>query len=257
MSRRTWFYIGSGFGFIIPFVLNVLLRLSMYVRSTAFFLFRPGQVVLDQVRGSLDRFLPFVFVGILIIVLNAAIFGFAAYVLRKGFLVLITVLVIICYVSLPPSDAKMMRQFDAVKPDLERAVEMASQTPSIWRIGKLEIEDTEGRKYSTAEKQGLLSSEAWAQYRQIFEKTDMKDGLYRWPRTGQMRFLSHTFFGKVGPIGTLYGYVYCPAASDALQTGLEPCSEGRDEYDIIDYRYKRLASDWFLEEIYETHSLAN
>jgi hypothetical protein len=257
MSRRTWFYIGSGFGFIIPFLLSVLLHFSMYVRSTAYFLFLPGKAILDSVWGSLDRFLPFVLVPVLTLVLNAAIFGFAACVLRKGFLVLITLLVIICYVSLPPSDAKIRRQFDTVKPDLQRAIQMASQTPSIVRIGKSEIVDIEGREYSTAEKQGLLSSEAWAQYRQIFEKTDMKDGLYRGAQNGQMRFLGHTVFGKVGPIGTLYGYVYCPVSSEALQPGLLPCSQGRDEYDSIDYRYKRLAPDWFLEEIFQIHSLVN
>ena len=172
-------------------------------------------------------------------------------------MVLITLLVIICYVSLPPSDAKMRRQFAAVRPDLERAIQKASETPSVVRIGKSEIEDIEGRKYKASEKQGFLSSEAWAEYRQIFEKTGMKEGLYRAPQTGQVRFLGHTFFGKVGPIGTLYGYVYCPAASDALQTGFLPCSQLRDEYDILDYRYKRIAPEWFIEEIFQTHSLIN
>jgi hypothetical protein len=51
------------------------------------------------------------FLGPLIFALNAAVFGAAAYGLRKGFLVLLTLLLTVNYVLLPPSDAKLMRQF--------------------------------------------------------------------------------------------------------------------------------------------------
>ena len=69
--------------------------------------------------------------------------------------------------------------------------------------------------------------------------------------------MGHTIFGKAGPIGTLYGYVYCPAASHALRAGFTPCRGERDEYDILDYRYKRIAPEWFIVEVFETRSLIN
>ena len=98
-----------------------------------------------------------------------------------------------------------------------------------------------------------ISPESWTEYREIFEKTGMKNGLYR-TETGQVQFLGHTIFGKIGPIGTLYGYVYCPAESRA---GFLPCVEQKVEYDIGDYRYKRIAPEWFIVEIFKTHSLIN
>jgi hypothetical protein len=258
MSRRTWLFIGAGFGFAVPVLLNVLQRFGPWqVRPSAYFLFRPGLIVLMPVGELLERTFSMLFLGLLIFAVNAAVFGAVAYGLRQGFLVLIAVLLAINYVSLPPSDAKLERKFTAEKLNFERLIQKASQTPSVVRIGKVEIEDIGGRKYREGEKQGLLSPESWGEYREILEKTGMREGLYRSPQTGQIEFLTHTIFGKVSPIGTLYGYVYCPAESNALGTGLLPCSRQKDEYDIIDYRYKRIAPEWFIVEIFQTHSVSN
>lgn len=259
MSRRTWLFIGAGFGLTIPFILNVVQRFGPWqVRPSTYSLFRPGLLVLMPFYYLLHRFVDSTpFLGPLIVVLNAAVFGAAAYGLRKGFLALITVLLIISYVSLPPSDAKLERQFAASKPDLERLIQKASQTPSVVRIGNAEIEDVDGRKYRQGDRQALLSPESWSEYREIFKKTGMKEGLYRSPQTGQFQFLGHTILGKVGPIGTLYGYVYCPAASNALRAGFSPCSVEKDEYDDGDYRYKRIAPEWFIVEVFETLSSIN
>jgi hypothetical protein len=259
MSRRTWLFVGAGFGFTVPFLLNVFQHLGPWnVRPCAYFLFGPGLIVLRPVDELLHRnFDSIVFLGVLISVVNAAVFGAVAYSLRRWFLLLLAVLLVINYVSLPPSDTKLEKRLIAERPNFERLIQKASQTPSIVKIGMKEIEDTEGRKYREGEKQDFLSPESWNDYREIFKKIGLKEGLYRSPRTGQMQFLSHTIFGKIGPIGTIYGYVYCPAASNTLHTGLLPCSEQREEYDIVDYRYKRIAPEWFVVEIFQTHSLIN
>jgi hypothetical protein len=177
--------------------------------------------------------------------------------LQEGFLLLVVLLLLINYVSLPPSDAKLQERFAAEKPNFERLVRKASETPSAVRIGKAEIEDIGGRKYKDGAKQEFQSPESWGEYRVIFENIGMKEGLHRSLQTGQMEFLTHTTFGKAGPIGTRYGYVYCPAESNALRTGLLPCREQDDEYDIIDYRYKRIAPEWFIVEIFQSYSLTN
>jgi hypothetical protein len=123
MSRRTWLFIGVVFGLAIPILLNLLQRIGpWHMRPSTYFLFRPGLLLLVPLY-SLHRFLDSPpFLGLLIVVLNAAVFGAAAYGLREGFLALITVLMVLSYVSLPPSDAKLERQFAASKPDFERLI---------------------------------------------------------------------------------------------------------------------------------------
>jgi hypothetical protein len=106
------------------------------------------------------------------------------------------------------------------------------------------------------DKQSPLSTESWDEYRQIFKNSGRNEGLFKSAQTGRVQFLGHTFLGKVGPIGMVYGYVHCPAASKALSAGL-PCSAEKDTYDQGDYRYKRIAPEWFLVEIFETHSAIN
>jgi hypothetical protein len=258
MLRRKWLFIGVGFGLTIPILLNLVQRIGpWHMRPSTYFLFRPGLLVLVPFYYLLHRFQdePPV-LGLLIVVLNAAVFGAAAYGLRKGFLALIAVLLILSYVSLPPSDAKLERQFAASKPYFERLIQEASQTPSIVKIGKAEIEDRNGRKYRQDDRQVPLSAESWRGYREIFDKTGMKNGLYR-TEAGQVQFLGHTIIGKIGPIGTLYGYVYCPSESRTLDGGFLPCRQEKVEYDIGDYRYKRIAAEWFIVEIFETRSTIN
>jgi hypothetical protein len=107
---------------------------------------------------------------VLILVVNAAVFGAVACGLREGFLLLVVVLLLINYVSLPPSDAKLEERFTAEKLNFERLARKASETPSVVRVGKAEIEDIGRRKYKDGEKQEFLSPESWGEYRVIFEK---------------------------------------------------------------------------------------
>ena len=230
MKRRTWLFIGAGFGFSIPILLNALQRFGpWHVRPVAHFLFRPGLILLMPVGEFLQRtFGVMPFLTLLILVVNALVFGGLAYGLQRGFLVLIALLLIIIYVSLPPSDTKLERRFAVERVKFEQLIQKANETPSIVKIGMVEIEDTNGRKYREGDKQSLVSPESWAEYREIFKETGMQVGLFRSPQTGQMQFLGHTLFGKIGPIGTLYGYVYCPASSKVRDTGFVPCSVQRE-----------------------------
>jgi hypothetical protein len=87
MLRRTWLFIGVGFGLTIPILLNLVQRIGpWHMRPSTYFLFRPGLLVLVPFYYLLHRFQgepPFL--GLLLVVLNAAVFGAAAYGLRKGF----------------------------------------------------------------------------------------------------------------------------------------------------------------------------
>jgi hypothetical protein len=257
MSRRMWLFVGVAFGFTIPILLNSIQMFGHWpVRPSAYFLFRPGLILVVPVARFLQRSDSTGLLDLLIFVANAVVFGAAAYGLRKGFVVLIAVLLVICYVSLPPSDAELERKFAVERVDFERLIQKASETPFVVGIGKEEIEDIDGKHYRKGDKQSHLSTESWDEYRLVLKKSGMNEGLFKSAQTGRAQFFAHTFLGKVGPIGTLYGYVHCPPASKALSAGL-PCSGEKDTYDQGDYRYKRIAPEWFLVEIFETHSAIN
>ena len=87
MSRRTWLFIGAGFGLTIPIVLNVIQRFGpWHVRPSTYSLFRPGLLVLMPFYYLLHKFVDSPpFLGLLIFAFNAAVFGAAAYGLRNGF----------------------------------------------------------------------------------------------------------------------------------------------------------------------------
>jgi hypothetical protein len=256
MSRRTWFLLGAGFGIVVPILLNVIQRFGpWHVRPTAYALFRPALIAFYPVAELLPR--AGLFAGLVILLVNAIIFGIVAYGLRYGFLLFIAGLLAVNLLSLPPSDAKLERNLFDQRKNFERLIEKANHTPSLVRIASDEIEDSEGRKYREGESKPPLSAESWREYRELLQKTGMKEGLYRLPQTGQMQFLTVTVVRKIGPIGAFYGYVYCPAQSNPASNGLLPCSEQRDEYDIVDYRYKRLSREWAIVEIFQRHSLIN
>jgi hypothetical protein len=123
--------------------------------------------------------------GLLVVVVNAAVFGAAAYGMRKYFLTLIAALLAINYFSLPPSDAKLERQFAERKGEFELLIQKAGKTPSVVRISNVQVNDSsDGRKYIQGDRQAPISPESWTEYREIFKKTGMKEGLYRSAQTG-------------------------------------------------------------------------
>ena len=254
-----WLLIGGSFGFAVPFLLGALQHFGpWHVRPSAYFLFRPGLFVLAPFGYLLQTFVNSEIVwGLLGAAANAVVFGAAAYGLRKYFLTLVAALLAIVYLSLPPSDAKLERQFAERRSQFELLMQKASKTPSVVRISNAEIEDSDGRKYMEGNGQSPISQETWTEYREIFKKTGMKEGLYRSPQTGSVQFLGHTIFGQFGPVGTVYGYVYCAGTSKARGDTFQPCRDERDQYDDIVYRYKKITPEWFTVEIFTTHSTTN
>jgi hypothetical protein len=256
MKRRTWFFIGAGFGFIIPLLLGVLQHFGPWdVHPSAYFLFRPGLFLLLPLQGVLHLFPSAQLEFLLLILGNSLVFGLIAYGLRRGVLAVIAALLVIIGISLPPSYAKLQAKFESEKFRFERLVQKGNETPSIVRISDSEFEDINGRKYNRVEKQELLSPESWREYREILKSIGMSEGVYRSAQTGQMEFMGHTLFGKIGPIGTLYGYVYCPASPEAYGIGFVPCIGQKQEWNKVAYRYRRISPEWYIYEVFERHSL--
>lgn len=178
--------------------------------------------------------------------LDSLLYGLAAAGLRRFFLLLILVLLAICYIALPPSDARLNRRFVHQRQELEQLISKAAVTPSITRIGNLEIEDINGTKYKAADKQTIISPESWREYREAFQKTGMTEGFYRYPATGEMQFVARPFLSKIGPVETFYGYLYCPPSPPEPHPVYLPCRDRKQEWDDIEYRYKQIDSRWYI-----------
>ena len=130
--------------------------------------------------------------------------------------------------------------------ELEQLISQAAETPSITRIGNLEIEDISGTKYRVGGKQNIISTESWREYREAFQKTGMSEGFYRFPATGEMQFVARPFLSKIGPVETFYGYLYCPPSPPEQHPVYLPCRDRKQEWDHIEYRYKRIDSRWYM-----------
>lgn len=255
MRRKAWFLAGFCFGVLTPFVLNVISHFSpWHSRPAVYLLFAPARFLLGSFAIS-DGGSGLVF--LLLSIVNAALFGAVAVVLRKGFWVFLGGLLVLLYISLPPSDEKLERRFAERRPNFQRLIDKTTETPSLTKIGMSLARDLSGRDYYLGSKSALVSVESWNEYRRIFKKTEMTDGLTRNPGTGQIVFLGRTLPAKFGELAALYGYVYCPSPKEEKSTGFLPCVERKEGWDIGDYRYKRIAPDWYLIEVFRQRSLDN
>src|SRR5215467_7240822 len=133
MPRKIWLLMGTIFGFSIPFLFGAIQHFGPWnVRPSAYFLFRPGLFVLAPFAYLLQKLVSSeVVLGLIMGVANAAVFGAAAFGLRKHFFTLVAALLVLVYLSLPPSDTKLERQFADRRPQFELMIQKASKTPSV------------------------------------------------------------------------------------------------------------------------------
>jgi hypothetical protein len=142
-------------------------------------------------------------------------------------------------------------RFARQRQEFERLISKAAETPSITRIGNLEMEDINGTKYKIPDKQSIISPESWREYREAFQKTGMTEGFYRYPATGEMQFVNRPFLSKIGPVETFYGYLYCPPSTPEQHFVHLPCRDRKQEWKNIEYRYKRIDSEWYIVKIFQ------
>ena len=252
MKRKIWLLIGAAFGLLIPVLLNVVPHIAHgWARPLVYFIFEPALLVLQPfsrfLQGTARPLQAFLVMG-----LDSLPYGLAAAGLRRFFLLLIVVLLAICYIVLPSSDARLERRFLRQRQELERLISKAAETPSITKLGNLEIEDIGGTKYKVADKQTIISPESWRDYREAFQKTGMTEGFYRYPATGEMQFVARPFLSKIGPVETFHGYLYYPPLTLGRDSVYFPCRDRKGEgWDDIEYRYKRIDSEWYIVKSFQ------
>lgn len=218
------------------------------LRSFTIFLFRPGLLFLWPFQSLLPRIDSGWVWNIPVLLSNAAFFGTVAYVWRFALPLFVVVLLTLNYIALPPSDAKLQDRFAHDKPDLDRLVLLSQRAPSTVGIGYDELQDENQKILRFGDPNSPISRETWNEYRFLLKRLGINDRIYL--RSGEVAPTRQTPFRKITHIGTLYGYVYCPRGASPPARAFLACEDGRDEYDLGDYRHKRIAPDWFLVEAF-------
>jgi hypothetical protein len=237
-------------GLAIPFLLRFYEWVWMLgrVRPIVLWLFWPTSLLMDFSR---PRALA---TGIILVVLiflsNALLYGFLAAFLRRAFVAVIALLLIVVWILLPPSDSSLAKRFGEHRAELEQLVRMASSDAQLFQIRPSLIMTVDGKEHRASETQNVLSQTRWAEYRRLFVVAGLS-GLSRSPVTGEV-FLRVHWSREIDPVGSSLGYLYCPTPARRLD-GSAACTEGQDSAERGGYRWKKLDSEWYIYEAFREH----
>ena len=135
----------------------------------------------------------------------------------------------------PPSLNTLAGRFPTQRRDLETIVSMSDHDTELTRI------DPTWLSSETA-----ISQERWDEYRRLFSRNSITQGIERDPETRDAFFLVKSF-GLLNR-GTSSGYLYC---GPGPKHSFEPCNssqpQGEHPYKPGDmaYSYRRLADRWY------------
>jgi len=253
VKNKAWFFGGAALGLAIPLGMRVYERVLMlgHVRPVALWLFWPTSLFMNFRQSYTVT--SDVLLFSLMILCNALLYGLLASVLRRASIGVAALLLIVVWVFLPPSDSALVSRFGDHRDELQRLVQMANSDAQVVQIGPSVVKTVDGREYGVSEAQSVLSQARWAEYRRLFQAAGLNDGLYRSPTTGDVFLSAHTL-DKIDPVGSYFGYLYCPAINGRL-SGSVPCMEGRESVDTGAYRWKKLDSDWYIYEVFSGRTI--
>jgi hypothetical protein len=126
---------------------------------------------------------------------------------------------------------------------------MANSDAQFFWIKPSFVVTKDGETLSISDPRTMLGPARVAEYKRLFDAAGLKDGLYKGGGDGGM-FLSIRRLGKVDPVGSSFGYVYCPVLNDKYGF-LLPCIENQDSARKGAYRWKRLEPEWYLYEVFD------
>lgn len=164
---------------------------------------------------------------------NALLYGIVASLPPRFIVFSLVVLAALCWLILPPSNARFETQFVQHRSQMEEMVGMLNQDSNLIGITPAKItthstneDSTEWKTFSVSDQQSVIPESHWNRYRQLFKQSGTS-GLYRDPSTGEIVILAYRFspaelfrerFGDKGRIhfsaadqlGIHIAFVYCP-----------------------------------------------
>lgn len=150
----------------------------------------------------------------------------------------------------PPSLETLSRRFVSQRSDLEKIVTMSDQDVNFSVIDPGWLMTTEPRQYFQAVPSEGMPQQRWEQYRRLFRKVHLSQGLRRDPASGDI-FLIVQSFGILDR-GYSNGFLHCgagpshlyPACSSIRTSGRHRYSPGPGE--SPGYVFQRIAKDWYV-----------
>jgi hypothetical protein len=159
--------------------------------------------------------------------------------------VLIGVAYLLAWISAPPSIETLASRFPAQRKDLETILVMAERDNQLTRIDPSWLM-TRNRQFLGYSPETGITEERWNEYRQIFKRNGIKQGIQRDPETGDSFFI-------VDSIGILdrghsNGFLHCgpgakhvyPPCESTLAAGEHPYRPGDEAYS-----FQKLANGWY------------
>jgi len=145
----------------------------------------------------------------------------------------------------PPSLGTLERRFPHQRADLETIISMSDHDVQLLRIDPNWLLTTE-RQCLTYCRESGITPERWDEYRRLFSRNDITQGIERDPATRDAFILVKSF--GILENGTTSGYLYCgpgpahvyPPCSSSQPTGDHPYSPGDEAYS-----YRKLTDHWY------------
>jgi hypothetical protein len=152
-----------------------------------------------------------------------------------------------------PSDTELERQFNKHRADLERLIQRMDEDWQMFRIAP----DFTWRQDSVAwprpESEWGISRQRWDEYRNIFVQTGFKDGTTRREKSSDI--IVDVWSWGIVPAGVGVGYLHCGIPRNGYADTEPRCTDNRESGTGLyghstsyGYRYKRIASDWYIYE---------
>lgn len=145
----------------------------------------------------------------------------------------------------PPSLATLKRRFPHERRDLETIVSMSDQDAQLIRIDPTWLM-TRDHQYLAYSPETGITLERWDEYRRLFARNDIMQGIQRDPDSGDAFILVKS----VGLLnrGTSNGYLYCgPGPKHRYAPCFSSQAAGEHSYAPGDeaYSYRKLADRWY------------
>jgi hypothetical protein len=139
----------------------------------------------------------------------------------------------------PSPDSTMIERFWRVRPDLEKVVAMTGQEHGLHRIATDFVQLDDDFAPTVAERRAQLSDDRWAEYRRLFRRARLPDGVSFGPERVYFFDYATGFAGS----GERKGYVWSPVAPSPLVGSLDDAADKPGPTDV----FRHIDGPWYLE----------
>lgn len=161
------------------------------------------------------------------------------------FAVLVGGILLLMWASEPPSISTLAHRFPHQRRDLETIISMSDHDSQLTRIDPTWLM-TRDRQFLEYSSETGITRERWAEYRRLFARNGIAQGIQRDPGTGD----AFIIVDSVGLLnrGHSNGYVYCgPGPKHIYPPCISSQPSGEHTYKPGDeaYSFRKLADRWY------------